>query len=94
MAGICAKRTAGVGRVEVWRGDVRQSMSVPAPFVWRRHGGSAVVPFPRPGIEPDVQICRAAQPLLAFAPTDPIMLRYRSGLFRKKPRRVDHCSHA
>ena len=29
----CAHRTAGVGRVEVWRGDVRLSMPVSAPFV-------------------------------------------------------------
>jgi hypothetical protein len=32
---------------------------------------------------------RVAQPLLAFAPTDPTVRRYRSGLFRKDPRRVD-----
>ena len=38
--------------------------------------------------EPDVQICRVAQPLLAFAPTDPTVRRYRSGLFRKDPRRA------
>jgi hypothetical protein len=36
---------AGVGRVEVWRGDVRLSMSVSAPFVWRCLSGSAVDPF-------------------------------------------------
>ena len=40
--------TAGVGRVEMWRGDVRLSMSVPAPFVWRCLSGSAVAPFPHP----------------------------------------------
>jgi hypothetical protein len=39
---------AGVGRVEVWRGDVRLSMSVFAPFVWRCLSGSAVAPFPHP----------------------------------------------
>src|SRR5208337_3684781 len=50
--------------------------------------------FPSPLIKPDVRICRVAQPLLAFAPTDPTMRRYRSGLFRKDPRRVDHCCHA
>ena len=50
--------------------------------------------FHTPLIEPDVRICRVAQPLLAFAPTDPTMRRYRSGLFRKDPRRVEHCSHA
>jgi hypothetical protein len=48
MAAICAKGTAGVGRVEMWRGDVRLSMSVPAPFVWRCLSGSAVAPFPHP----------------------------------------------
>ena len=34
--------------VEVWRGDVRLSMSVSAPFVWRCLSGSAVAPFPHP----------------------------------------------
>src|ERR1700729_1055147 len=32
----------------MWRGDVRLSMSVPAPFVWRCLSGSAVAPFPHP----------------------------------------------
>jgi hypothetical protein len=32
---VCAFPPAGIGRVEMWRGDVRLSMSVPAPFVWR-----------------------------------------------------------
>jgi hypothetical protein len=32
----------------MWRGDVRLSMSVSAPFVWRRLSGSAVAPFPHP----------------------------------------------
>jgi hypothetical protein len=45
--------------------------------------------FHTPLIEPDVQICRVAQPLLAFAPTDSTVRRYRSGLFRKDPRRAD-----
>ena len=45
-------------------------------------------------IEPDRQICRVARPLLAFAPTEPTVRRYRSGLFRKDLRRVDHCRHA
>src|SRR5271156_1607853 len=40
--------TAGVGRVEMWRSDVRLSMSVSAPFVWRCLSGSAVAPFPHP----------------------------------------------
>ena len=50
--------------------------------------------FHTPLIEPDVRICRVAQPVLAFAPTDPTMRRYRSGLFRKDPRRGDHRCHA
>ena len=33
---------------EVWRGDVRPSMSVSAPFVWRCLSGSTVAPFPHP----------------------------------------------
>src|SRR5271155_4720427 len=37
-----------VGRVGVWRGDVRLSMSVSAPFVWRCLSGSTIAPFPRP----------------------------------------------
>ena len=36
------------GRVGVWRGGFRLSMSVAAPFVWRCLSGSAVVPFPHP----------------------------------------------
>ena len=47
-SGAGAYRTAGVGKVEMWRGDVRLSMSVPAPFVWRCLRGSAVAPFPHP----------------------------------------------
>jgi len=47
-----------------------------------------------PRSEPFERFCRVAQPLLAFAPTDPTVRRYRSGLFRKDPRRVDHCRHA
>src|SRR3981081_3398680 len=56
-------------------------------------GGALVVPpwlrFHIPLIEPDRRICRVAQPLLAFAPTEPTVRRYRSGLFRKDLRRVD-----
>ena len=37
-----------IGRVGVWRGGVRLSMSVAAPFVWRCLSGSAVAPFPHP----------------------------------------------
>src|SRR5882724_11122876 len=56
-------------------------------------GGASMVPpwlrFHIPLIEPDRQICRVAQPLLAFAPTEPTVRRYRSGLFRKDLRRFD-----
>src|SRR5882724_8254346 len=45
-------------------------------------------------IEPDMQICRVAQPLLAFAPTEPTVRRYRSGLFRKDLMRIDHLCQA
>jgi len=41
-------RPAGVGRVGVWRGGGRLSISVSAPFVWRCLSGSALVPFPHP----------------------------------------------
>ena len=37
---------------------------------------------------------RVAQPLLAFAPTDPTVRRYRSGLFRTDLRRIDHLCQA
>ena len=49
---------ARIGKVEVWRGDVRLSMAVPAPFVWRCLSGSAVARFHTPLIEPDMQISR------------------------------------
>jgi DNA invertase Pin-like site-specific DNA recombinase len=45
---IVALAKALARRVEMWRGDVRLSMSVPAPFVWRCLSGSAVAPFPHP----------------------------------------------
>src|SRR4051794_8748059 len=60
-------------------------------------GASLAQPWLRfhiPLIEPDVQICRVAQPLLAFAPTDPTVRRYRNGLFRTDLRRVDHLCQA
>ena len=50
--------------------------------------------FPHPLIEPDMPICRVAQPLLAFAPTDPTVRRYRRGLFRTDLKRVDHLCQA
>src|SRR3984893_16660979 len=39
---------AGHGRVGMWRGGVRSTMSVAAPFVWRCLSGSAMTPFPHP----------------------------------------------
>ena len=60
-------------------------------------GASLAQPWLRfhiPLIEPDVRICRVAQPLLAFAPTDPTVRRYRSGLFRTDLRRIDHLCQA
>jgi len=50
--------------------------------------------FPSPLVKPDVRISRVAQPLLAFAPTDPIVRRYRNGLFRTDLRRMNHPCHA
>jgi hypothetical protein len=41
-------RTAGMGRVGMWRGGLRSTMSVAAPFVWRCLSGSAITPFPHP----------------------------------------------
>src|SRR3984893_18464756 len=35
-------------RVGMWRGGVRSTMSVAAPFVWRCLSGSAITPFPHP----------------------------------------------
>ena len=40
--------TAQSGRVGMWRGGVRSTMSVAAPFVWRCLSGSAITPFPHP----------------------------------------------
>ena len=56
-------------------------------------GRGAGYPAP-PAQIPDVRLCRVAQPLLAFAPTDPTVRRYRSGLFRTDLRRIDHLCHA
>ena len=50
--------------------------------------------MPSPPSEPYVRFCRVAQPLLAFAPTEPTVRRYRSGLFRTDLRRIDHLCQA
>ena len=48
-ADICSMRVLrGFGRVEVWRGDFRSSISVAASFVWRCLSGSTMAPFPHP----------------------------------------------
>src|SRR6476619_4056445 len=72
-------RPPGARRVEDGRGGL---------------GHAATLRFPSPLIKPDVRICRVAQPLLAFAPTDPIVRRYRNGLFRTDLRRMTHLCHA
>jgi hypothetical protein len=72
-------RRRGARRVEDGRGGL---------------GHAATLRFPSPLIKPDVRICRVAQPLLAFAPTDPIVRRYRNGLFRTDLRRMNHPCHA
>jgi tRNA synthetases class I (C) catalytic domain len=41
-------KAASHGRVEMWRGGSRLSISVSAPFVWRCLTGSAMAPFPHP----------------------------------------------
>ena len=48
MSGEACQRQSGVGRVEMWRGDVRLGRPVPAPFVWRCLSGSTIAPFPHP----------------------------------------------
>jgi hypothetical protein len=37
-----------LGRVGMWRGDVRSGMRVAASFVWRCPSGSTIAPFPHP----------------------------------------------
>ena len=36
------------GRVRMWRGGLRSSLSVSAPFVWRCLNSSTITPFPHP----------------------------------------------
>jgi hypothetical protein len=40
--------TSVIGRVRVWRGGLRRSLSVSAPFVWRCLTSRAITPFPHP----------------------------------------------
>jgi hypothetical protein len=90
-------RAAGaLARVESRCGAVAVGRSYLVPPL--SFGGASLVRpclrFHIPLIERDRRICRVAQPLLAFAPTDPTVRRYRSGLFRTDLRRVDHLCHA
>ena len=39
---------AGNGRVRMWRGGLRISLSVAAPFVWRCLNSETITPFPHP----------------------------------------------
>ena len=43
-----SRRKAEFGRVGMWRGGCRLSISVAASFVWRCLSGSAMAPFPHP----------------------------------------------
>jgi hypothetical protein len=45
---VQGQKSGGPGRVEMWRGCGRLSISVSAPFVWRCLTGSALAPFPHP----------------------------------------------
>src|SRR5260370_38566914 len=40
--------TAGLGRVEMWRGCFSPNISVAASFAWRGVGGSSMTRFPPP----------------------------------------------
>jgi hypothetical protein len=42
------RRMTGLGRVGMWRGGGRFSLSVSAPFVWRCLNSQTVTPFPHP----------------------------------------------
>ena len=44
----CAALGSQLGRVGVWRGGFRPTLSVAAPFVWRCLTGAAIAPFPHP----------------------------------------------
>ena len=37
-----------IGRVKMWRGGLRYSLSVTAPFVWRCLNSRTITPFPHP----------------------------------------------
>ena len=45
LAGLAMLTT---GRVKMWRGGLRSSLSVSAPFVWRCLNSRTITPFPHP----------------------------------------------
>ena len=42
------KDLSAIGRVRMWRGGLRYSLSVSAPFVWRCLNSRTITPFPHP----------------------------------------------
>jgi hypothetical protein len=70
---------------------VDRDRGTPRGATHRVTGGGRPPPVPT---ERGVRICRVAKPLLAFAPTEPTVRRYRSGLFRTDLRRIDHLCQA
>jgi hypothetical protein len=42
------RRSAGTGRVRMWRGGLRFGLSVAAPFGWRCLNSRTITPFPHP----------------------------------------------
>src|SRR3954453_925598 len=89
LGGIGRREESRCGAVAVGRACLFPPLS---------SGGASVarpwLRFHIPLIEPDMRIFRVAQPFLTFAPTDPTVRRYRSGLFRTDLRRIDHLCQA
>jgi hypothetical protein len=46
--GLAGGREGATGRVRMWRGGLRCSLSVSAPFVWRCLTSRTITPFPHP----------------------------------------------
>src|SRR5216683_1682596 len=70
------------------------SISVAAPFVRRCLTGSTMAPFSHPAHRTGQADLSGSSAIAGFLPTEPTVRRYRSGLFRKDLRRVDHRRHA
>ena len=70
------------------------SISVAAPFVRRCLTGSTMAPFSHPAHRTGQADLSGSSAIAGFRPTEPTVRRYRSGLFRKDLRRVDHRRHA